>query len=476
MNKKKAIWLRHESARCLLCQHAPCSAACPHGLTPDKWIRNIRFENMPELSGNGPCGACDAPCEKACPHPDFPLRIKKMLGLAAMAGPPAEHADISLDFCGIPCANPFFLGSSVVASNYDMCSRAFEAGWGGLVYKTVCMMPLQEVSPRFDAIGKEGTAFIGFRNLEQLSDKPLRHNLETLTRLKKNYPGHVVVASIMGRNAREWAELAALVTDAGVDMVECNFSCPNMKDGSLGAVVGCDSLAVAEYTAAARQGTHLPLLAKMTPNITDMVLPALAAVRSGASGLAAINTLKSLTGILEEDKMVGGKTAISGYSGKAVKPVALRFIADLKNCAELRDVPLSGIGGIETWYDAAEYFALGCENVQVVTAVMQYGYRIIEDLKEGLERFLPQLGYRSLRECIGFRLDAQTKAEALDRASVTYPLINQELCVGCGRCYISCRDGGHQAMEFERRKASVNGKRCVGCHLCSLVCPTGAIG
>ena len=471
-----ATWLQNEAARCLLCHDAPCSRACTRNMAPDKKVRSLRFATVPAFALGDSCEGCNTPCEEACLHPDFPLRIQAMLVGAAGIASAAKHADISMEFCGVACKNPFFLGSSVIASNYEMCANAFETGWGGLVYKTICTMPLQEVSPRFDSIGKEGTPFIGFRNLEQLSDKPLHRDLETLARLKQDFPRNVVVASIMGRDESEWSELATLATKAGVDIIECNFSCPNMKDSSLGSAVGCDPSLVEAFVAATRRGTHLPVLAKMTPNVTDMVPPALAAIRGGASGISAINTIKSLTGILEGSRLVSGKTAVSGYSGKAVKPIALRFVADMKNCPTLRDVPLCGIGGIENWYDAAEFFSLGCETVQIATAVMQYGYRIIEDLCNGLAHFLTHQNYGSLREFVGSRLAVQIPAESLDRASATYPVINREKCLGCGRCYISCRDGGHQAIAINGRIVSVNGKKCVGCQLCSLVCPVGAIG
>ncbi|MDL2267070.1 NAD-dependent dihydropyrimidine dehydrogenase subunit PreA [Desulfovibrio sp. OttesenSCG-928-G15] len=477
------IWLRNEAARCLLCHEAPCAAACVEGLAPDARLRSLRFDNPPLFAGTVFCADCAAPCEPACLHPDFPIRIKTALTQAAHLAEPAgredaatARADISMDFCGVSCMNPFFLGSSVVASSYAMCANAFEAGWGGLVYKTISMLSLREVSPRFDAIGKEGTPFVGFRNLEQLSTQPLQNELDTLSRLKRDYPEHVVVASIMGRNEAEWTELAALVTAAGVDMVECNFSCPHMDDEALGMAVGCDPQAVAEFTKATKLGTHLPVLAKMTPNVTDMTVPALAAVRSGADGIAAINTIKSLTGILEESSLISGKTAVSGYSGKAVKPIAQRFVAEMRNNQALHGIPISGIGGIESWYDAAEYFALGCENVQIATAVMQYGYRIIDDLIDGLERFIAASGYASLREFVGSRFAAQVATGELDRNSITYPQIDREKCTGCGRCHIACRDGGHQAMRFAQRTPAIDGRRCVGCHLCSLVCPAKAIG
>ena len=476
MDKKQKLLLRNEAARCLLCHDAPCSGACPNRLDPARTIRSARFENA--QSGGKACVACDAPCERACLHPDFPVGIRHLMTLAdeTTAGASNRRVDLAIDFCGVHCVNPFFLGSSTITSNYEMCARSFEAGWGGLVHKTIAMMPFQEVSPRFDCIGKEATPFIGFRNLEQLYDKPFRRAFDDIARLKKNFPDRVVVASIMGRNASEWTELAKLATDSGADIIECNFSCPHMKEGGLGATIGSLPEAVEECTAATLRGAAVPVIAKLTPNVTDMVAPAMAAINAGASGLAAINTIRSLTGILDDERLVAGKTAISGYSGKAVKPIALRFVAELKNEAALRNIPLSGIGGIETWRDAAEFFALGCENVQVVTAVMQYGYRIIDDLVDGMRRFLSESGYDSIKEFSASRLGVQVGADFLDRESIVYPVVDREQCVRCGRCFISCHDGGHQAITLRDRDPIIDGKQCVGCLLCSLACPVIAIG
>ena len=225
----------------------------------------------------------------------------------------------------------------------------------------------------------------------------------------------------------------------------------------------------------------LPVLAKMTPNITDMTVPAVAAVRAGADGLAAINTIKSITGIDEETMQahpgVMGKTAVSGYSGKAVKPIALRHIYDMAVCPELNGVPISGMGGIETWRDAVQFLALGCSNIQITTAVMQYGYRIITDLIGGLTDYMNRHGIASLRELVGAGLEAVTAPEKLNRSSICYPKFLRQDCSGCGRCYISCMDAGHQAIRFdtEKRRPSLIGKKCVGCLLCTLVCPVGAV-
>jgi dihydropyrimidine dehydrogenase (NAD+) subunit PreA len=342
------------------------------------------------------------------------------------------------------------------------------------------MMQVSEASPRFDAIGKEQTPFIGFRNWEQVSDKPLDDDIDALARLKQYFPRKVIIASIMGQTEDEWVSLAKMCQAAGVDMIECNFSCPHMSDGSLGADVGTNPGLVASYVRAVRSVTKLPILAKMTPNITNMEPPAIAAIEAGADGIAAINTIKSLTGILASqfayaDFLIDGKSAVSGYSGKAVKPIAQRFVHDLKKHPRMSEVPVSGIGGIETWQDAAEFIALGCGNVQVTTAVMQYGYRIIEDLKSGLSIFLAEQGMASVNDLIGVALPHLIPAGELDRESAVYPIVDGKKCVGCGRCHVSCRDAGHQAMEIADGKPRLNGAKCVGCGLCMLVCPMGAL-
>lgn len=389
--------------------------------------------------------------------------------------------DIPIEFCGIECENPFFLSSSVVGSNYEMCSKALDMGWGGVVFKTIGFYISDEVSPRFDVMGKENTPFVGLRNLEQISDHPLEENLCYIKELKQKYPGKVIVASIMGQTEEEWTKLAEMATETGCDMIECNFSCPQMTVNSMGSDVGQSCKLVEKYCSAVKKGTKLPVLAKMTPNITDMVLPAKSSIYGGADGIAAINTIKSITRVdldkLSPYPVINGKSAVSGYSGKAIKPIALRFIYDIASNYELKNIPISGMGGIETWRDAVEFILLGASNIQVTTAVMQYGYRIINDLKDGLLNYMEEKKFNSLKDMVGVAIPNVVPAEQLDRSYIVYPKFEDYNCIGCGRCYISCYDGGHQALSwnFKNRRPILLKEKCVGCYLCANICPVNDI-
>lgn len=391
--------------------------------------------------------------------------------------------DLSITFMGVKFENPFCLSSSPVGNCYDMCSKAYEAGWGGVVFKTIGPKHylIDEVSPRFDALTKEATGFVGFKNMEQIAEHSLEENLSDLRKLKKNYPNKVLIASIMGSNEEDFFELAKLVTEAGADMIELNFSCPQMTSHAMGSDVGSNPELCEKYCKAVRRATSLPFMAKMTPNITDMCEPAYASILGGANGISAINTIKSIINV-DLDHHVGlpiidGKSSISGYSGKAVKPVALRFIQQMRTDPRLKDVEISGIGGVETWEDAAEFILLGAKNIQVTTAIMQYGYRIIDDLTNGLMHYMQKEGVDSLEELVGLANKNIIPAEELNRDYKVYPSIDYDKCIGCGRCEISCYDGAHQAMQWdsEKRRPSCNLEKCVGCLLCGLVCPVSAI-
>ncbi len=480
---------RLDMISCSLCKDAPCSEACPV-MDPAEALFGIWMDDedvsalrLPEVN---PCANCDAPCENACISP-YKVNIKKLMTRmieeirpeAEIALPESEER-LKCDICGIPIENPFLLSSSVVASTYDMCARAFEEGWAGVCFKTICNFDIHEASPRYSALKGDNGTIIGFKNIEQLSDHSVAENMEIFRRLKEKYPGKFILASIMGQNEEEWAYLAEECEKNGADAIELNFSCPNMEEDGLGSDIGQIPELVEKFTRAAKSRTTIPVLAKLTPNVDIMSPAAEAALRGGADGLAAINTIKSITGVNLYTRVsypaVKGHSAVGGYSGNAVKPIALRFITELKENTKLKGMHLSGMGGIETWRDAAEFMILGADSIQVTTAVMKYGYRIIHELKAGLNYYLAQMGLDSVKDLIGTGLDSVSEStNVLDRNTVLFPHFDHDKCIGCGRCVISCSDGGHQAISFENRKPKLDGSRCVGCHLCILICPMEAI-
>ncbi|MBO5595504.1 MAG: NAD-dependent dihydropyrimidine dehydrogenase subunit PreA [Bacteroidales bacterium] len=466
-----------EASRCLFCVDAPCSKACKHG-DPARTVRSVRFDNR-ALARRWVKDCSEeelAAAEKACIHYDFPIRIRELV--KALPEVPAEPLpSLEIDFCGIRCENPFFLASSAVSTNYDMVARAFDAGWAGVFYKTICFQEIKEVSPRFDAVhvtGEHGD-FFGFRNMEQLSENPVEEDFDILRRLKRDYPSKVVIASIMGQTEDEWTKLAKNAEAAGCDAIELNFSCPQMHLSGMGSDVGQNPELVTFFTAYVKRSVSIPVIPKMTPNISHISDPAMAAFFAGADAISAINTIKSIT--LGESSDINGSQTGSGYSGRAVKPVALRHILAMALNPIMKKMQYSGVGGIQSWKDALEFIQLGCRNVQVCTAVMQYGYRIVEDLVSGLQHYMAERGVERLSDLVGERLPTFHLPAHLDRDTVVYPKFDLEKCVGCGRCTISCADGGHQALVFnlETRRPRFIGPKCVGCHLCRLVCPVGAI-
>ena len=494
-----------ELNRCLLCSDAPCTKHCSKGLPVGDILRSIYFRNgMGALvkARGVQCLDCDAPCEAACllGKKSSPVRIKSIMdslyesarttvdsGIVSEeqvrgAFLVPQEPDITTDICGVRLENPFLLSSSVVSSSYEMCAKAFRAGWAGASFKTICTFPQHEASPRFSSITNHSNAFCGFKNFEQLSDHSVADNMEVFRRLKAEFPTKVIVASIMGQNEQEWTDLARECEKAGADVIECNFSCPNMESDSLGSTIGQDPALIEKFTRAVRRGTKLPVLAKMTPNVADMVPMALAAKRGGADGIAAINTINSITGVnintFTAEPDVHGHSIVGGYSGQAVKPIALRFISDMARAEELKGMHLSGMGGIENWVDALEFISLGAGSLQMTTSVMQYGYRIIDDLVDGLKYYLKVKGFTGVQSLIGAAVGSIVAHNRLERDTVLFPKFDYGKCIGCGRCYISCYDGGHQAIDFdiEDRRPRLNAKKCVGCHLCRLVCPSKAIG
>jgi dihydropyrimidine dehydrogenase (NAD+) subunit PreA len=304
---------------------------------------------------------------------------------------------------------------------------------------------------------------VAVQNVEMISDRPLKDNLTDFLYLKKNYPDHLIIASIMGFFTDEWAYLAKAAEDNGADMLELNFSCPHMCIEGAGHKVGQAFQLLEGFTAAVKEVVSIPVIAKMTPNITDMNEPAIYAKNGGADAVSAINTVRGISSIGLDDFVptpnVFGKGAISGTSGPAVKPIGLNFIASMASNDQL-GLPLSGIGGIETWIDALEYILVGASTLQVTTGIMHYGYRIVEDMIEGLSDFMAERGIERVSDLVGKALPNLHETD-LDR------------CIGCGQCYIVCQDAAGQAIEWdaETRRPNLIEDKCLSCMLCKFVCP-----
>ena len=467
--------LKKEMSKCALCYKAVCGEACDK-LPVDQILRSVWFDNEGvariRLKDSNVCENCDAPCEQVCKK-EVPIKnIMTSLHESKDKNEKLEQADfdrLKTSMFGFQLENPFFLSSSVVGSNFEMISNAFEAGWAGVAYKTVSYMEIHEASPRFSAIKDDNGNIQGFKNIEQLSQHTVEEECEVFRKLKQKYPNKYLLVSIMGRTEEEWAKLAKAMEEAGVDGIELNFSCPNMVEEGTGSDVGQIPELIERFTRAVKNTVKIPVIAKLTPNVEIISPSAEAAIRGGADGLSAINTIKS---VILDDNM---KVAIGGYSGNAVKPIALRFVVEIKQNEKIKNYLLSGMGGIETWEDALDFLELGCENVQITTAVMQYGYRIIEDLKSGLALHLKRQN-KNVKDIIGSRINDVIDIEKMERDIAIFPKFLRNKCDGCGRCYISCMDGGHQAIKFgEDRKPMLDGSKCVGCHLCKLVCPNEAI-
>jgi len=402
----------------------------------------------------------------------FPLRTPA-------SRPKRARPSLEIEFCGVRFRNPFCLSASPVANTAEMVARAFEGGWGGVVFKTVGLeedYAIIDPTPRLNALHHGDRRFIGLQNIEMISERPFKQNLKDIAWLKKHYRDRPLIVSIMGYSDEGWIRLAKEVADAGADMLELNFSCPQMAVEGAGHKIGQAYDVLERYTRVVKDSVSIPVMAKMTPNITDMLPPSLAAKRGGADAISAINTLRAITQVdldtFAPMPTIQGKGSISGYSGPAVKPIALRFVAELAQSKEL-DLPVSGLGGMETWQDAAMFLLMGASNLQATTAVMRYGYRIIECLCGGLEDYLESKGFKSVTELVGRGLEFTVDPSEHHQTRHVVSKVDADKCIGCGLCHIVCHDGANQAMKFngERRKAEVDQERCVGCLLCKHVCP-----
>jgi dihydropyrimidine dehydrogenase (NAD+) subunit PreA len=438
---------------------------------------------------------------------------------------PAAEPKLTVNFAGIRSPNPFWLASAPPTNCGEQVMRAFDAGWGGAVWKTIGE-PVQNVSSRYSSIDWNGQRMMGLNNIELISDRRLADNLREIAEVKKRYPQHAVIASLMVESKREaWHTIVAQAEDAGADGLELNFGCPHgMSERGMGSAVG----QVPEYTemitAWVKEKARTPVIVKLTPNISDIRVIARAAKRGGADAVSAINTINSITGIDLDTFIprpnVDGKSSHGGYCGPAVKPIALNMVQQVASDPDA-SLPISGIGGIATWQDAAEFILLGCGTVQVCTAAMHYGYRIVEDMIDGLTNWMRQKGFASIEEFRGASVPRVTEWKHLNLSYKIIARIDEGKCIGCDLCYIACWDGAHQCIHLDRvtgpvdghnelhikpaaieaathasitvtpipkldaHAASTNGNRttplariprvdeteCVGCNLCSLVCP-----
>ncbi len=390
-------------------------------------------------------------------------------------------ADLTTNFAGIKSPNPFWLASAPPTNMGSMVERAFDAGWGGAVWKTLGE-PIVNVSSRLAALDYGAQRMIGLNNIELITDRPLNVNLKEIYECKKRYPNHAMIISLMVESKREaWHEIVKKSQDTGADGFELNFGCPHgMSERGMGAAMG----QVPEYTKMVtewvKEVSNLPVIVKLTPNVTSILPPGRAAASGGADAISLINTINSVMGV-DIDTMipypnVNGMAAHGGYCGTAVKPIALNMVSELARDSGV-NIPISGIGGINNWRDAVEFLLLGASNVQICTAVMHYGYRIVEDLIDGLNNYLDDKGFASVNDIVGKSVNRMTDWGNLDLNYKVVARVNNEHCIKCNLCYVACEDGAHQCFDFDADKFPVvDEPECVGCNLCALVCPApGAI-
>jgi dihydropyrimidine dehydrogenase (NAD+) subunit PreA len=392
-------------------------------------------------------------------------------------------ADLSSSFAGIRSPNPFWLASAPPTDKEYNVVRAFEAGWGGVVWKTLgeAGPPVVNVNgPRYAALYSQDRRLIGFNNIELITDRPLETNLEEITRVKRNWPDRAMVVSIMVPCTEDaWKAILPRVEDTGCDGIELNFGCPHgMSERGMGSAVGQVPEYIEMVTRWCKQYTRLPVIVKLTPNITDIKAPALAAHRGGADAVSLINTINSVMGVDLDSLLIypntGGTGSHGGYCGPAVKPIAQNMVAEIARTPEMAGLPISGIGGITTWKDAAEFIALGCGNVQVCTAAMTYGFKIVQEMVDGLSNYMDEKGLTSIDAFRGRAVPSIVNWNQLNLNHIEKAHINQDACIQCGRCHVVCEDTSHQAISATKngqRHFEVMDDECVGCNLCVSVCP-----
>ena len=387
-------------------------------------------------------------------------------------------ADLRTNLAGIKSPNPFWLASAPPTNSGYQIMKAFDAGWGGAVWKTLGV-PVVNVSSRYGAVNYRDKRMVGFNNIELITDRPLKDNLREISEVKKRFPDHAVIASLMVETKEEWHQIVRDVENAGADGIELNFGCPHgMCERGMGSAVGQEPKVLQMIVEWVKEVAKVPVITKLTPNISDITRPARAARAGGSNAISLINTIQSIVGVDIDQfvpyPIVDGKSTNGGYCGPAVKPIALNMV---KNCAQHPDVdlPISGIGGVENWRDAVEFILLGATTVQVCTAVMHFGFGIIRELLPGLERYMDEKGFKTIEDFRGKALPNIKNWKDLNLKYKVVASINGDKCIGCQLCYTACEDGAHQAIALSKDPAnripSIIDENCVGCNLCSLVCP-----
>ncbi|AJY73759.1 NAD-dependent dihydropyrimidine dehydrogenase subunit PreA [Paenibacillus beijingensis] len=394
-------------------------------------------------------------------------------------------ADLKINLAGIESPNPFWLASAPPTNTGYQVQRAFEAGWGGAVWKTLGD-PIINTSSRFAAVNFNGQRVAGFNNIELITDRPLEVNLKEIYETKKRFPNHAIIASLMVEPKREkWHEIVKRVEAIGVDGLELNFGCPHgMAERGMGAASGQQPDLVEMQTYWVKEVAQTPVIVKLTPNITDITVTARHAVKGGGDAISLINTINSLAGVdihtWNTIPHVGGKGAHGGYCGPAVKPIALSMLAECARDSEV-NVPISGIGGISTWQDVVEFLLMGATGIQVCTAAMHHGFRIVEEMIDGLNNYLDEKGLKSVTELTGKSVEKYSNWGDLDLNYRVVARINTDTCINCNKCHIACEDTSHQCIDMltnedGKNYLQVREDDCVGCNLCSIVCPVdGAI-
>ncbi len=384
------------------------------------------------------------------------------------------------NFVGIKSPNPFWLASAPPTDKEYNVRRAFEAGWGGVVWKTLGLDPhiVNVNGPRYGAVWGADRRLLGLNNIELITDRPLQKNLDEIKRVKHDYPDRAVVVSLMVPcEENSWKEILPQVEDTGADGVELNFGCPHgMSERGMGSAVGQVPDYIEMVTGWVKANSFLPVIVKLTPNITDVRYPARAAKNGGADAVSLINTISSITSVnldtFSPEPSIDGKGSHGGYCGPAVKPVALNMVAEIARDEATADLPISGIGGITDWRDATEFLLLGSGNLQVCTAAMTYGFHIVADMISGLLQWMEEKQFQNIEDFRGLAVPNVTDWQYLNLNYVTKAQINQDLCIKCGRCYAVCEDTSHQAISFgDDRKFEVIDEECVACNLCVNVCP-----